>query len=260
MKKTIFKSATLMVIVFFIPVVATAVYNDGGGTILGVKMEVCKKAVCEESDWVTYETDGSGPQTSLLASPGDTIKFRASSWNEGTNDVNPTYNALITNAAVFSDISAFEGVNDDADNNGNFYSLIDGQTTGNDYSMEINIENDLYTTSNASNPEVGEITAKVRTDYDIPDQAQVDITFNINAATPLLAKNPFLNFAHAAGLTESKARIIISNPDAPATLPGNLPSELPRTGGNGANLGLTSSLVSIFLTSAYLGARRFLVR
>ncbi|RJO60257.1 hypothetical protein C4544_05810 [candidate division WS5 bacterium] len=257
MKKTVFRSAILMASVFFIPVVATAVYNDGNGTILGVKMEVCKKAVCEESDWVTYETDGSGPQNTLLVSPGDTIKFRASSWNEGTNDVNPTYNALITNAAVFSDISAFEGVNDDVDNNGNFYSLIDGQTTGNDYAMAIDIENDLFTTSNADNPEVGELSATVRTDYDIPDQTAVDVTFNIVAADPLLAKIPLIGKAYAAGLTESKAKIIISNPDNTQPVE-NLPAELPRTG---TNFGLIfSSMAGIFLTGAYLSARKLLVR
>lgn len=221
-KKIFFAVISIFVLFAFVVIFnARAVYDGGGGLAVGTKVTVSK----DGTNFYNYTADENPGGQTLYVSPGDTLTFRGTVWNAGTIDSVPSFQGIITNAQYFDSFDAFEGGNDDIDGSGSYYVLNDSNIVNGSMVMDIGIWSHLDNTKDEENPEIGQITARLKSD--IPDQTVIQGTFSLVGAAPYLTFNPF-PIAHAQGvLDESVVRIVVQNPSG-ATAP--TITTLPQTG------------------------------
>jgi len=253
-KKTIFSIISIFVLFSFVAVFsAKAVYDNGEGIVIGVRVDVSKDGT---NFYNYYSGEDPGLQT-LIVKPGDTLTFRGTVWNAGEFDISPVLAGEITNAQYFESIYAFQEGDEDIDGSGGVYvlnsaiSLVDGAAI-----FDIGIEPDLKTAKNEDDPEIGQIRAVLKND--IPDQTIIEGTFLLMDVEPPAIGLPFKFFsvAHAQEALEySYVRILVDNPSVQAadqTSPTTSPksADLPETGPDFTHF-KNFALVGIIFISAF---------
>lgn len=129
MKKYSIKLMILLLVSFVVyPATSGAVMTDQSGSV-GVRVLVSK----DGTNWLNYSnTNDESPTSQVLkVSAGDTIYFKGEVWNAGETDVFPGLYAIIKNSKYLENIGAFESSegNDDLDNDGIFYQVLNVDTT-----------------------------------------------------------------------------------------------------------------------------------
>ncbi|MDD5606776.1 MAG: hypothetical protein PHN37_02875 [Candidatus Pacebacteria bacterium] len=231
---------------------AKAVYDNGDGIIVGIRIDVSKDG---GNTWYNYMADENPGNQTLTVSPGDTLIFRGTSWNAGALDAGVAFEGIITNTEYIDTFNAFEGGNEDVDGTGAFYTLNGINVVNDSMIMAIGLETHLDTTKDENDPELGSITLTL-TD-NIPDQTVITGTFELLGAVPYLVFNPFSTAYAQGALAESTVRILVENPEVEAEVqqedtPETILEDLPQTGKENRN-----PIINLIVTSAILFTSSF---
>ena len=152
-----------------------------------------------------------------MASPGDTLIFRAKTWDPGTAGINNlVFSASITNSQYLDITSGF--YDDNLDGNSNPYT---GVGIGGSIGLDTIDSGTTENGTGALSPEMG--TFRVTIKENTPDQTLIEGTFELVSVGNVIVPGSvsFTPVAHAQGLTDTKVRILVSNPQA---------TSLPQTG------------------------------
>lgn len=168
---------------------------------------VCKGSSCNvnnASDWHNYSSTSNyvagdrGEGITLTANPGDAITFLCEVKYVPPDDrynIHPVFNINFTNGNYLESINYFTNENADLDNDSIDYVY-----------QENNVV--FSTLLHWSDPvQLGAITAKIKSDT--PDGTIIEEQLSTDG-DQFLAKNPFIDVAHAASVAQSSVRILVS--------------------------------------------------
>lgn len=235
---------------FTTPMIASALYDGGGGLSLGIRTDVSK----DGTNWHNYTADENPGNETLVVKPGDTITLRGTVWNAGAVNTNVSLKSLITNSQYIDYIQAVEGADSNTDGTGAVYQVDGLSVTNNVTNINLSLQPWLSTVKDVHDPETGQIKVKLKND--IPDQTVIEETLQLESATPVNVQVMLTPVAIAQAQTLSKARIIVSNPILPGQGTPTLPTELPKTGASFGMETLVSLMALVGIIDGYLLIQR----
>lgn len=209
----------LAVLLMVVPNLVFAGYGDKAQMDLQTRLEVSKDNI----NWLNYDAETNPGNQTLTVSPGDTIYFRLTTDNYGTNQALDTqFEGNFNNPSYIESIDAFNGAaNDDIDLDGRPYVLdsIDNMTDTIYFHFDyIEAGDSLSRQSGLSFTQIGGISAKIGSL--VPNQAVIMATVQIkNATIPegVFLLDKLVSRAYADDQATTQVRILVYNPNAAQT-------------------------------------------